>query len=128
MAQTAENLATKYHISRQAVDCYAARSQAAAAAGWEAGAFSDEVVPVSIQNRKTKQAEDWAADEHMRPGTTPEALAKLPPYFKKDGVVTAGNFVWRPIGSRHEAWSESGALIIAFFLRPNRFLDEQTAQ
>jgi acetyl-CoA acyltransferase 2 len=91
MAETAENLATKYQISRQAVDCYAARSQAAAAAGWESGAFSEEVVPVSIQNRKTKQAEDWAADEHMRPGTTPEALAKLPPYFKKDGVVTAGN-------------------------------------
>jgi acetyl-CoA acetyltransferase family protein len=91
MAETAENLAARYHISRQAVDCYAARSQAAAAAAWEAGAFSDEVIPVSIQNRKTKQPEDWAADEHMRPGTTPEALAKLPPYFKKDGVVTAGN-------------------------------------
>jgi anti-sigma factor ChrR (cupin superfamily) len=45
-----------------------------------------------------------------------------------EGVVTAGNFVWRPTGSRHEAWSESGALIIAFFLRPNRFLGEQTAQ
>jgi len=91
MAETAENLAAKYRISRQAVDCYAARSQAAAAAGWEAGAFADEVVSVPIQNRKTKQTEDWAADEHMRPATTPEALAKLPPYFKKDGVVTAGN-------------------------------------
>ncbi len=91
MAETAENLAAKYRISRQAVDCYAARSQAAAVAGWQAGAFSDEVVPVPIQNRKTKQVEDWAADEHMRPGTTPEVLAKLPPYFKKDGVVTAGN-------------------------------------
>ena len=91
MAETAENLAARYRISRQAVDCYAARSQAAAAAAWEAGAFADEVVPVSIQNRKTKQLEEWAADEHMRPGTTPEALAKLPPYFKKDGVVTAGN-------------------------------------
>ena len=91
MAETAENLATKYKISRQAVDCYAARSQAAAAEGWKSGVFADEVVPVPIQNRKTKQAEDWAADEHMRPGTTMEALAKLPPYFKKDGVVTAGN-------------------------------------
>jgi acetyl-CoA acyltransferase 2 len=91
MAETAENLATRYQISRQAVDCYAARSQAAAAAGWQEGAFADEIVPVSIQNRKTRQAEDWAADEHMRPGTTVEALAKLPPYFKKDGVVTAGN-------------------------------------
>ena len=91
MAETAENLATKYQISRQAVDCYAARSQAAAAAGWDAGVFADEVVPVPIQNRKTKQTDNWAADEHMRPGTTIEALAKLPPYFKKDGVVTAGN-------------------------------------
>ncbi|MEP7227920.1 MAG: acetyl-CoA C-acetyltransferase [Gemmatimonadales bacterium] len=91
MAETAENLATKYQISRQAVDCYAARSQAAAAAGWQQGAFTDEVVPVPIRNRKTGQTEDWAADEHMRPGTTMEALAKLPPYFKKDGVVTAGN-------------------------------------
>jgi len=91
MAETAENLATKYQISRQAVDCYAARSQAAAAAGWQAGAFADEVVPVPIRNRKSGQTEDWAADEHMRPGTTVEALTKLPPYFKKDGVVTAGN-------------------------------------
>ncbi|HEX5962878.1 MAG TPA: acetyl-CoA C-acyltransferase, partial [Gemmatimonadales bacterium] len=91
MAETAENLATKYRISRQAVDCYAARSQAAAAAAWEAGVFADEVVPVSIPNRKTRQTEAWVADEHMRPGTTIEALAKLPPYFKKDGVVTAGN-------------------------------------
>ena len=91
MAETAENLAAKYHISRHEVDCYAARSQAAAAAGWQAGAYGDEVVPVPIRNRKTGQTEAWAADEHMRPGTTPEALAKLPPYFKKDGVVTAGN-------------------------------------
>lgn len=91
MAETAENLATKYQISRQAVDCYAARSQAAAAAAWEAGVFAEEIVPVSLQNRKTKQADNWAADEHMRPGTTVEALARLPPYFKKDGVVTAGN-------------------------------------
>lgn len=91
MAETAENLATRYRVSRQAVDCYAARSQAAAARAWEAGAFVEEIVPVSIQNRKTRQTEAWAADEHMRPATTIEALAKLPPYFKKDGVVTAGN-------------------------------------
>jgi acetyl-CoA acyltransferase 2 len=91
MAETAENLATRYHITRQAVDCYAARSQSCAAAAWSAGAFADEVVAVAIQNKKTRQTEQWAADEHMRPNTTPEALAKLPPYFKKDGVVTAGN-------------------------------------
>jgi acetyl-CoA acyltransferase 2 len=91
MAETAEKLAEQYRISRQAVDCYAARSQACAASAWESGAFAGEVVPVPIQNRKTRQTEPWAADEHMRPGTTVDALAKLPPYFKKDGVVTAGN-------------------------------------
>jgi acetyl-CoA acetyltransferase family protein len=49
------------------------------------------MTPVMIRGRKTRQEVDWAADEHMRPGTTVEALAKLPPYFRKDGVVTAGN-------------------------------------
>jgi acetyl-CoA acyltransferase 2 len=91
MAETAENLAAKYRISREAVDCYAARSQSCAAAGWRDGAFADEVVPVPIPNRKTRATEAWTTDEHMRPATTPEGLAKLPPYFKKDGVVTAGN-------------------------------------
>jgi acetyl-CoA acetyltransferase family protein len=91
MAETAENLADKYRIGRQAVDCYAARSQAAAAAAWDSGALAEEVVPVPIKNRKTGQTDQWMADEHMRRGTTAEALAKLPPYFKKDGVVTAGN-------------------------------------
>jgi acetyl-CoA acyltransferase 2 len=91
MAETAENLAAKYRISREAVDCYAARSQSCAAAAWTDGAFADEVVPVPILNRKTRVTEAWKADEHMRPATTPEGLAKLPPYFKKDGVVTAGN-------------------------------------
>jgi acetyl-CoA acyltransferase 2 len=91
MAETAENLAQRYKIGRHAVDCYAARSQTAAAAAWNSGAMADEIVPVPIKNRKTGQSEDWAADEHMRPSTTVEGLAKLPPYFKKDGVVTAGN-------------------------------------
>jgi acetyl-CoA acyltransferase 2 len=90
MAETAEKLAEQYGIRREAVDCYAARSQACARAAWDAGVFADEVVPVPIQDRKTKQTVDWAADEHMRP-TSVEALAKLPPYFRKDGVVTAGN-------------------------------------
>ncbi|MGH7499442.1 MAG: acetyl-CoA C-acetyltransferase [Gemmatimonadales bacterium] len=91
MAETAEKLAEQYHVSREAVDCFAAQSQARARAAWEAGSYAREVVPVPILNRKTRQTESWAADEHMRPGTTPEALAQLPPYFKKDGVVTAGN-------------------------------------
>jgi acetyl-CoA acyltransferase 2 len=91
MAETAERLAERYRIGREAVDCYAARSQACAKAAWEAGVFADEVVPVSLMDRKTRQDTLWAADEHMRPGTTLEGLAKLPPYFRKDGVVTAGN-------------------------------------
>ena len=91
MAETAERLAERYRIPREAVDCYAARSQAAAKAAWESGAMADEVVPVTVKDRKTRKDAAWAADEHMRPDTTPEALAKLPPYFRKDGVVTAGN-------------------------------------
>jgi acetyl-CoA acyltransferase 2 len=91
MAETAEKLAECYGLDRAAVDAYAARSQARAKAAWAAGALADEVVPVMLKDRKTRQDMAWAADEHMRPETTVEGLAKLPPYFKKDGVVTAGN-------------------------------------
>jgi acetyl-CoA acetyltransferase family protein len=91
MAETAELLAERYRIGREEVDCYAARSQSCAQAAWQSGAYTDEVVPVMVQDRKTRQQQPWAADEHMRPATTPEALAKLPPHFRKDGVVTAGN-------------------------------------
>ena len=91
MAETAENLAERYGITRVEVDEYALRSQQCAREAWAAGAFADEVVPIGIVNRKTQQPEPWAADEHMRPDTTLDALARLPPYFKKDGVVTAGN-------------------------------------
>jgi acetyl-CoA acetyltransferase family protein len=91
MAETAERLAGRYGIQREAVDCFAARSQACAKSAWDAGVFADEVVPVTLKDRKTRQDVAWATDEHVRPGTTPEALAKLPPYFRKDGVVTAGN-------------------------------------
>ena len=91
MAETAERLADRYQIPREAVDCYAARSQAGARDAWASGAMADEVVPVTIKDRKSRADVSWAADEHMRPDTTPEALAKLPPYFRKDGVVTAGN-------------------------------------
>lgn len=91
MAETAENLATRYGLSRAEVDAVALSSQQRARDAWAAGRYADELAPVPITNRKTKQAEPWAADEHMRPDTSPEALAKLPPYFRKDGVVTAGN-------------------------------------
>jgi acetyl-CoA acetyltransferase family protein len=91
MAETAENLGQQYRIGREAVDCFAALSQARAREAWARGDYSDEVVPIALKDRKTRETRPWAADEHMRPDTTPEALAKLPPYFRKDGVVTAGN-------------------------------------
>ena len=91
MAETAENLGRQHRIGREAVDCYAALSQARARDAWARGDYADEVVPVMLPDRKTRELRPWAADEHMRPDTTPEALAKLPPHFRKDGVVTAGN-------------------------------------
>jgi acetyl-CoA acetyltransferase family protein len=91
MAETAENLAEKYALARKDVDEVAFRSQQRAAKAWEECVFEHEVIAVPIKNRKTKQTEDWRADEHMRPETTTDVLATLAPYFKKDGVVTAGN-------------------------------------
>jgi acetyl-CoA acyltransferase 2 len=91
MAETAENLADKYKLTRQEVDEYAYTSQQRAKQAWDASVFEQEVIPVPIPDRRTKQTQDWRADEHMRPETTLEGLAKLPPYFKKDGFVTAGN-------------------------------------
>jgi acetyl-CoA acetyltransferase family protein len=91
MAETAENLAQQYRVGREAVDCYAALSQARARDAWARGDYAEEVVPVMLKDRKTREPRPWAADEHMRPDTTPEVLATLPPYFRKDGVVTAGN-------------------------------------
>jgi acetyl-CoA acetyltransferase family protein len=89
MAITAENCAAKYGISREAQDAYALRSQQLADAAWKAGRFADEVVPVEIKGRKGVQIVD--CDDHMRPETTIEILAKLSAAFKKDGTVTAGN-------------------------------------
>ena len=89
MAITAENCAAKYGISREAQDCYALRSQQLADAAWKSGRLVEEIAPVEIRTRKGVQIVD--RDDHMRPETTLEALAKLPPAFKKDGTVTAGN-------------------------------------
>jgi len=91
MAQTAERLADQYNLTRADVDAVALRSQQRAKAAWDAGAFADEIVPIPLTDPKTRQSSQWALDEHMRPDTTPEGLAKLAPYFKKDGLVTAGN-------------------------------------
>jgi acetyl-CoA acetyltransferase family protein len=89
MAITAENCAAKYGIGREAQDAYAWRSQQLADAAWKAGRFADEIVSVEIKGRKGVQIVD--RDDHLRPETTMEILAKLPPAFKKDGTVTAGN-------------------------------------
>jgi acetyl-CoA acyltransferase 2 len=91
MAETAEKLATQYGVSRTEVDAWALTSQQRARDAWAGGAFQDEIVPAGLKNRKTKAIEPWAMDEHMRPDSTAEGLARLPPYFRQDGVVTAGN-------------------------------------
>jgi acetyl-CoA acetyltransferase family protein len=89
MAVTAENLATKYGISRKDCDDYALSSQQRWAAANEKGFFKDEIAPLEIVQKKATV--QFAVDEHPRPQTTLEILGKLPPVFKKDGVVTAGN-------------------------------------
>jgi acetyl-CoA acetyltransferase family protein len=91
MAETAEKLAAQYKISRATVDEYALRSQVKAKEAWAAGIFDDEVMAVPVKDPKTRQMVDFRRDEHMRPETTAEGLAKLKPVFKADGVVTAGN-------------------------------------
>jgi acetyl-CoA acetyltransferase family protein len=89
MAQTAEKCAAKYNVSREEQDAYALRSQQAASKAWAEGKFKDEVVPVEIKARKGVTVVD--KDDHLRPDTTLEGLAKLPAAFSKDGTVTAGN-------------------------------------
>ncbi|MBT2642374.1 3-oxoadipyl-CoA thiolase [Bacillus sp. ISL-41] len=89
MPETAENVAKKYSISREAQDEFAAESQLRAQKAMEAGRFENEIVPVVYEDKKgNKTIID--SDEHPRPGTTVEKLAKLKPLFK-DGTVTAGN-------------------------------------
>jgi len=89
MAITAENCACRYGISRAEQDEYALRSQNLADRAWTDGRLAEEVVPVEIKTRKG--VEMVFRDDHMRPETTMEVLAKLPTAFKKDGCVTAGN-------------------------------------
>ncbi|WP_066315796.1 acetyl-CoA C-acetyltransferase [Bacillus sp. FJAT-29814] len=90
MGVTAENIAEKWGITREEQDAFAAESQRRAVAAQQEGRFNDEIVPVSIPQRKGEPVV-VAADEYPRPGTTAEKLAKLRPAFKKDGTVTAGN-------------------------------------
>jgi acetyl-CoA C-acetyltransferase len=89
MGITAENLATKWNISREEQDAFAVESQKRAAAAQAAGYFKGQIVPITFQTKKGDVVFD--ADEHLKPGTTMESLAKMKPAFKKDGSVTAGN-------------------------------------
>ena len=89
MAQTSDRVAAKYGISRAEQDAYALSSQRRAAEAWAACRLSEEIVAVDVKaGRKTIRVEK---DDHLRPDSTLEGLAALPPSFGKDGSVTAGN-------------------------------------
>jgi acetyl-CoA acyltransferase len=90
MGMTAENLADKYGIEREAQDQFASWSQAKAAKAQAEGRLAQEIIPVTIPQRK-KDPIVFDNDEFMRPQTSTESLAQLRPAFKKDGSVTAGN-------------------------------------
>ena len=90
MAETAENVAVDYSVSREDQDRFALRSQQRAAAAISAGRFADEIVPVPVAQRKGDPV-DVDTDEHPRANSTYEALAKLRPIVRPDGTVTAGN-------------------------------------
>jgi acetyl-CoA acetyltransferase family protein len=89
MAGTAENLARKFEVSREEQDKYALRSQQEAKRALDAGYFAEEIISVEVKSRKGTQLVE--NDDHPRPETTLEILAKLKPAFAKDGFVTAGN-------------------------------------
>ncbi len=90
MAETAENVAEEFHISRQDQDAFAYRSQQRTAAAIKSGALAEEIVPVTIPGRKGTPVV-VSQDEHPRPDTTLEALAALKPIVKANGTITAGN-------------------------------------
>jgi len=89
MGVTAENLAVKYELTREEVDAFAIRSQQTWGAANEKGVFADEIVPVEIKTRKG--VIQMTTDEHPKPQTLLAQIAKLPPVFKKGGVVTAAS-------------------------------------
>ncbi|MFO8032364.1 MAG: acetyl-CoA C-acetyltransferase [Desulfohalobiaceae bacterium] len=90
MGVTAENVAEKYGISREAQDKFGVQSQQKAEQAITSGRFKQEIVPVSVPQRK-KEPIIFDTDEHPKFGSSLESLAKLPPAFKKEGTVTAGN-------------------------------------
>jgi acetyl-CoA acyltransferase 2 len=106
MAQTAEELAERYSVTREEADQVAVNSQKRAKVAWDAGRFSAEIVPISLKSRKGDR--EFASDEHMRPDTDLEALGELRPYFKKDGLVTAGNASGIGDGSASAVLADAG--------------------
>ena len=90
MPETAENVAEEYQVGRADQDAYAFRSQRRAAAAIEEGRLESEIAPVTVPQRKADPV-TVARDEHPRPQTTLEGLAKLPTPFREGGTVTAGN-------------------------------------
>ncbi|WP_226556181.1 thiolase family protein [Priestia aryabhattai] len=97
MGVTAENVAERYHISKEDQDAFAVESQQKAAKAIKNGAFKDEIIPVKIQQKKATVTVD--RDEHPRPQTTIEQLLSLKPTFKENGTVTAGNTCGRNDGA-----------------------------
>jgi len=109
-----EDLVAKYGISRADQDAWALRSQQNFSAAQAAGKFEAEIVPVEVKGRKGP--EQFAKDEHNRPETTAESLAKLRPAFRKDGTITAGNAPGLNTGAAamivaERAWAEANGLI-----------------
>ncbi|MGE6191122.1 3-oxoadipyl-CoA thiolase [Stutzerimonas stutzeri] len=91
MGETAENIAERHGISREDQDAFALRSQQRAGAAQAAGFFDGEIVAVSVPGRKRGETLEVTQDEHPRPDTNAEALARLKPIFRQPGSVTAGN-------------------------------------
>ncbi|XP_072108290.1 3-ketoacyl-CoA thiolase, mitochondrial [Mobula birostris] len=89
MGLTAENLADQYEISRSECDAFALKSQQRWKAAHDAGYFNEEMAPIDVKTKKGKEV--LAQDEHPRPQTTAEQMAKLPTVFKENGTVTAAN-------------------------------------
>jgi len=89
MGITAENLATKWNITREEQDALAVESHRRAAVAIAEGRFKSQIVPITLQSKKGDVVFD--TDEHCKPNTTMESLGKMRPAFKKDGTVTAGN-------------------------------------
>lgn len=97
MGITAENVSERFSISREDQDAFALESQQRAAAAQRNNRFLDEIVPVEVKSKKSSVV--VTVDEHPRPETTLEALAKLRPVFKENGTVTAGNSCGRNDGA-----------------------------